>query len=189
MNNQNDVENKNPAVESRDGLYKRIIIGITIAVPAAVLTLYLMPKSGQVPGLIKHCPMLNAILNGSCAILLTLSFIAIKNKKVSLHRRLNITAFLLSALFLVSYVAYHFFGKETLFPKDNPLRPLYLFILTSHITLSAIVLPMVLLSFYLGLTKQFARHRNLARWTMPIWLYVTITGVVVYLMISPYYPF
>ena len=172
-----------------DKLAFRIIAIVTIAVPAAVLLLYLLPKSDTVPDVIKHCPMLNACLNGTCTVLLTISYFAIRNKKVNLHKRLNITAFILSALFLISYVAYHFFGKETLFPKDNPMRPLYIFILSSHIMLSGIVLPMVLLSFYWGLTNKVSQHRKLARWTLPIWLYVTITGVVVYLMISPYYPF
>jgi putative membrane protein len=172
-----------------DKLAFRIIAGVTIAVPAVVLLLYLLPKSGNVPDIIKHCPLLNACLNGTCTVLLITSYFAIRNKKVTLHKRLNITAFILSALFLVSYVAYHFFGKETLFPKDNPMRPLYIFILSSHITLSGIVLPMVLMSFYLGLGNQVIKHRKLARWTLPIWLYVTITGVVVYLMISPYYNF
>jgi len=167
----------------------RLIVVITIAIPAAVLALYLIPKPDSVPAWATHCPMLNAFLNGTCTVLLTASYFAIRRKKVSLHKTLNITAFTLSALFLVSYVAYHFFGKETLFPKDNPLRPLYFFILSSHIICSAIVLPMVLLTFYRGLTNQVVKHRKLARWTLPIWLYVTITGVVVYLMISPYYPF
>lgn len=167
----------------------RIIAIITVAIPLAVLTLYLLPKPDAVPNFVKHCPLLNATLNGTCTVLLIASYIAIRNKKVALHRALNIAAFTLSALFLVSYVLYHLFGKETLFPHDNPMRPVYLFILASHITLSAIVLPMVLLTFYRGLTNQVIKHRKLARWTMPIWLYVTITGVVVYLMISPYYPF
>lgn len=165
----------------------RIIAAITIAVPAVVLLLYLLPKSDTVPDIVKHCPLLNATLNGTCTLVLIASYIAIRNKKVNIHKRLNITAFTLSALFLVSYVAYHFFGKETLYPH-NSMRPLYLFVLISHITLSAIVLPMVLLSFYLGLTKP-ASHRKVARWTMPIWIYVTITGVLVYIMISPYYNF
>ena len=166
----------------------RIIAVITIAIPAAVLALYLIPKPGTVPDFVKHCPLLNASLNGSCTLLLIASYIAIRNKKVAAHRMLNITAFTLSALFLVSYVTYHLFGKETIYPS-NSMRPVYLFVLISHITLSAIVLPMVLLTFYRGLTNQVIKHRKLARWTMPIWLYVTITGVVVYLMISPYYPF
>jgi len=172
-----------------DKIAFRIIAGVTIAVPAVVLLLYLLPKSDTVPGIVTHCPLLNACLNGTCTVLLTISYFAIRNKKVNLHKRLNITAFILSALFLVSYIAYHFFGKETLFPRDNPMRPVYLFVLISHITLSAIVLPMVLLSFYYGLTVNIIKHRRLSRWTLPIWLYVTITGVVVYLMISPYYKF
>lgn len=172
-----------------DKLAFRIVAAVTIAVPALVLLLYLLPKSETVPPFVTHCPLLNATLNGTCTVLLTISYFAIRRKKVNLHKRLNITAFILSALFLLSYVTYHFFGKETLFPKDNSLRPLYLTILASHITLSAIVLPMVLLSFYYGLTNQVTRHRKIARWTMPIWLYVTITGVLVYVMISPYYSF
>jgi putative membrane protein len=166
----------------------RIIAAITIAIPGAVLALYLIPKPDTIPNFVKHCPLLNASLNGSCTILLTASYIAIRNKKIAVHRMLNIIAFTLSALFLVSYVTYHLFGKETIYPS-NSMRPVYLFVLISHITLSAIVLPMVLLTFYRGLTNQIVKHRKLARWTMPIWLYVTITGVVVYLMISPYYPF
>ena len=172
-----------------DKLVSRIIIGVTIAIPVAVTTLHFLPKPDHVPDIIKHCPLLNAILNGTCTVLLICSYIAIRNKKVALHKKLNVTAFTLSALFLLSYVAYHSFGKETLFPQDNPLRPVYLFILSSHIILAAVVLPMVLLSFYRGLTSQIVKHRNLARWTLPIWLYVTTTGVVVYLMISPYYNF
>jgi len=172
-----------------DKLAFRIIAIITLAIPAAVLALYLIPKPDAVPDIVKHCPLLNAMLNGTCTLLLTTSYIAIRNKKVKLHRALNITAFTLSALFLLSYVSYHLFGKETLFPKDNPLRPLYFFILSSHIILSAIVLPMVLITFWRGLKNDVIKHRKIARWTLPIWLYVTITGVVVYLMISPYYPF
>lgn len=172
-----------------DKLISRTIIGVTIVIPVAVTVLHFMPKPDTVPGIIKHCPLLNATLNGTCTLLLIASYIAIRNKKVTIHKRLNITAFVLSAIFLLSYVAYHSFGKETLFPKDNPWRPVYLFILTSHIILAAIVLPMVLVSFYRGLSHQIVKHRKLARWTLPIWLYVTTTGVIVYLMISPYYSF
>jgi putative membrane protein len=108
---------------------------------------------------------------------------------VTLHKRLNIAAFLLSALFIASYVTYHYMAQETPFPTGNPVRPLYLFILSSHIILAAIVLPLILLSFYHGLKNNVEKHRKLTRWSFPIWLYVTVTGVVVYLMISPYYQF
>jgi putative membrane protein len=171
-----------------DRTASQIIIAVTIAIPVAVIGIHLMPKPDTVPDIIKHCPLLNATLNGTCTLLLIASYIAIRNKKVTLHKRLNVTAFTLSAIFLLSYVAYHSFGKETRYP-DGPMRPFYLFILSSHIILAAVVLPMVLLSFYRGLSHQIIKHRKLARWTLPIWLYVTITGVVVYLMISPYYNF
>jgi putative membrane protein len=172
-----------------DKLVFRIIFGVTIAVVGLVIILNLMPKPDTMPDILKHCPMLNAILNGTCTVLLISSYFAIRNKKIKLHRTLNLTAFALSAIFLLSYVAYHAFGKETLFPKDNPLRPVYLTILISHIILAALVLPLVLLTFYRGLSNDIVKHRKIARWAMPIWLYVTTTGVVVYLMISPYYPF
>jgi putative membrane protein len=172
-----------------DKILFRVIFGITIAVLGLVVVLNLMPKPDTMPDILKHCPALNATLNGTCTLLLIASYFAIRNKKIKLHRTLNITAFILSAVFLLSYVAYHAFGKETLFPKDNPLRPVYLFILTSHIILAGIVLPLVLYTFYRGLSNDIVKHRKIARWAMPLWLYVTITGVVVYLMISPYYPF
>jgi putative membrane protein len=113
----------------------------------------------------------------------------IRKKRVDWHKRLNISAFLLSCLFLVSYIVFHAFGVETRFPADNPLRPFYLFVLLTHIVLAAVVLPLVLLSFYRGLTGQIEAHKKLTRWSMPIWLYVTISGVVVYLLISPHYTF
>ncbi len=110
-----------------DKIAFRIIAGVTVAVPGVVLLLYLLPKSDTVPDIVKHCPLLNATLNGTCTLLLISSYLAIRNKKINLHKRLNITAFILSALFLVSYIAYHLLGKETLFPKDNPSE-VYLFI-------------------------------------------------------------
>lgn len=106
-----------------------------------------------------------------------------------MHKKLNITACVISTVFLLSYVAFHAFGVETRFPADNPLRPLYLTILISHIILAAFVLPLVLLSLYRGLTNQISSHKKITRWAYPIWLYVTTTGVIVYLMISPYYKF
>jgi putative membrane protein len=133
-------------------------------------------------------PKLNALLNATCSVLLLLSFYFIKKKQINIHKRINITAFCLSALFLISYVTYHWLANETSFPKDNPLRPIYLFILISHIFLAAIVLPLVLFSFYRGLNMQVPKHKKIVRWSFPIWLYVTVTGVIVYFMISPYYP-
>jgi putative membrane protein len=130
------------------------------------------------------------VLNGTTTLLLILSLYFIKRKNIAMHKKLNITALChFQPIFLLSYVAFHAFGVETRFPADNPLRPLYLTILISHIILAAFVLPLVLLSLYRGLTNQITSHKKITRWAYPIWLYVTTTGVIVYLMISPYYKF
>lgn len=134
-------------------------------------------------------PLLNAIINGTCTVLLLLSLYMIKRKKIQTHKKINITTFLLSALFLLSYITYHYLAGDTSYPKDSPTKTLYYFILTSHIILAALVLPLILLSFHRGLQMQVQKHKKLVRWSYPVWLYVTITGVIVYLMISPYYPY
>lgn len=167
----------------------QIIMILSVVVFAVVVVLYSLPKQDDIPEWAKWLPTLNAILNGTCSILLLTSLWAIKSKNVSLHKRLNISTFLLSSLFLVSYIVFHSFGVETKFPADNPIRPFYLFILVTHIVLAAVVLPLVLISFYFGLTDRIEKHRKVSKFTFPVWLYVTVTGVMVYLMISPYYQF
>ena len=174
-----------------DKLVFRIIFGVSIFVFITVIVLNrkILPRPDSIPGFVYSLPTLNALLNATCSVLLVASLYFIKQKKVALHRKLNITTFILSSVFLLSYITYHYFAEETIFPKDNPIRPVYIAILISHIILAATVLPLVLISFYLGLTNQVRKHRRIVRWTFPIWLYVTVTGVVVYLMISPYYRF
>lgn len=167
----------------------RFIIALSIIVFGVVVVLYNLPKAETVPAFVPYLPKLNAFINATCTVLLLVSYFSIRNKKVSLHKKLNIATFILSALFLVSYILFHSFGIETRFPAENPLRPVYLFILLTHILLAAIVLPLVLISFYFGLTGQIEKHRKTTRFSFPIWLYVTSSGVVVYLMISPYYNF
>jgi len=167
----------------------QIILALSVIVFGVVTVLYTLPKQDSIPEWAKLLPMFNAIINGTCSVLLVTSLIAIKNKKISLHKKINITTFVLSSLFLVLYIIFHSFGVETRFPADNPMRPVYLVILLTHILLAAIVLPLVLVSFYFGLTGKIERHRKVSKFTFPIWLYVTVTGVVVYLMISPYYEF
>ena len=169
----------------------RIIFGVSIFVFITVIVLNkkVLPRPEIIPHFVYSLPTLNAVLNATCSVLLLTSLYFIKQKKVAVHRKLNITTFILSSVFLLSYITYHYLAEETIFPKDNPIRPVYLTILISHIILAATVLPLVLISFYFGLTNQVKRHRKIVRWTFPIWLYVTVTGVVVYLMISPYYRF
>ncbi|MCB0395120.1 MAG: DUF420 domain-containing protein [Flavobacteriales bacterium] len=165
------------------------ILGLSVVVFGLVAYLYALPPADSLPSFARNLPFLNAVINGTCSVLLLISLLAIRNKKVTLHKRLNILTFVLSCIFLLSYVTFHSFGVETKFPEDNGLRPLYLFILLSHILLAAVVLPLVLYSFFLGLRGKYEKHRKWARRTWPVWFYVTVTGVVVYLMISPYYAF
>jgi putative membrane protein len=165
------------------------IYGVSVAVFLVIVVLFLLPKSAAIPAFVHYLPLQNAFLNGSCAVLLMVSLYCVMNKQVGLHKKLNILAFVLSSLFLVSYILFHSYGVETKYPAGNSLRPVYLFVLLTHILLAAIVLPLVLISFYYGLTNQIVKHRKMTRFSYPIWLYVTISGVVVYLMISPYYQF
>jgi putative membrane protein len=169
----------------------RIIFSVSLLVLILVIVLNrkILPRPEVPPSFIYILPKLNAIINGTCTVLLLTSFYFIRQKKIQIHKRLNIATFFLSSLFLISYVTYHYFADETKFPADNPVRPLYLTILTSHIILAALVLPLILISFYRGLNMQVPQHKKIVRWAFPIWLYVTITGVIVYLMISPYYRF
>lgn len=181
-----------------DKLVFRLVMIVSVIVFAAVVILNkkILPVPEVIPAFVYKLPKLNAMINGTCSMLLLLSLYMIKQKNIAVHKKLNIITFCLSSLFLLSYITYHWMAQETSFPLDNPMRTTYLLILISHIILAAGVLPLILLSFYYGLKIQIPggemyikKHRKLVRWSFPIWLYVTITGVVVYLMISPYYPF
>ena len=174
---------------------------IVICLAVTVLNQKVLPVPDSIPSFIFKLPMLNAIINGTCSVLLIFSLMAIKKKNIALHRKINLTAFLLSALFLVSYVTAHYFIPDTKYGDINHdgimdaaekaavsgIKPVYLIILLSHIFLAVLVLPLVLLSFYYGLSDQREKHKKITRFSYPVWLYVTVTGVVVYLMISPYY--
>src|SRR5471030_2477859 len=178
-------------------------ISIFIFVVVLVLNRHLIPAPATIPPFVPYLPKLNAILNGTCSVLLLISLYFIKQKKITMHKRINILTFCLSSLFLVSYILFHYLNPETRYGDLNGdgklsvaeiaaagnVRYVYYVILTSHIILAAGVLPLILLSFYRGLQMQVEKHKKLVHWAFPIWLYVTITGVIVYLMISPYYHF
>ncbi|PWG78829.1 DUF420 domain-containing protein [Pararcticibacter amylolyticus] len=177
-----------------DKVILRIVTGISIFVFAVVLILQskvitIFPPDAVVPSWVFFLPRLNAIINGICSLLLIISLFQIKNRNIRTHKVLNIITFVLSSLFLVSYIIFHATGIQTSYGGEGTIRYIYYFILITHIILAAIVLPLVLLSFYSGLQMNVKRHRRLVRWSFPVWLYVTITGVLVYLMISPYYTF
>jgi len=174
---------------AEDKFYKRLIYIVSAIVFTLILVLSQVPKSENVPHWARMLPAMNAFLNGATFVLLLFSLYFIKRKEIIIHRNINLTAGILSTIFLLSYVTFHSFGVETKFPSDNPMRPWYLLILITHIILAATVLPLVLLSLYRGLTMQVEKHKKIVRWSYPIWLYVTLSGVIVYLMISPYYSF
>jgi len=176
---------------NRDKLFFRIALGISIVVFLLVVILNrrLLPAPEIVPSFVRYLPGLNAIINGTCSILLLISLWAIRNKKVSVHKTINLTTFGLSALFLISYVLFHYFIAETTFGGEGSIGTVYYTILVSHIILAAVVLPLILLSFYHALNGNLTKHKRIVRFSYPIWLYVTITGVIVYLLISPYYTF
>lgn len=163
------------------------VLLIIIVLQSKVLNIF--PDKSLIPSWVFFLPKLNAFINGTCSILLLLSLYFIKRKKISIHKALNITTFILSSLFLVSYIIYHSTGIKTTYGGEGVIRSVYYFILITHIILAAIVLPLVFLSFYYGLQMKIKQHKRLVRWSYPIWLYVTLTGVIVYIMISPYYPF
>jgi putative membrane protein len=130
---------------------------------------------------------LNAIINSCVAVLLVAALVAVKNKRYHLHKRLMYAALILSILFLVFYIAHHLFAGEAKFGGQGTIRLVYFIILVTHIFLAAIILPFILFTAYRALTADWARHRKLAKYTWPLWLYVAITGPIIYLMISPYY--
>jgi len=181
----------------------KIVLGVSalICVVVVVLNQKLIPVPDTFPAFIYKLPLLNAFLNGSCSVLLIASLWAIKKRNIELHKKLNLTAFLLSSMFLISYVTAHYFIPDTKFgdvdhsgildemelAAVSGIRPVYLIILLSHILLAVIVLPMILLSFYFALKDDRVKHKKITRFSYPIWLYVTLTGVVVYALISPYY--
>lgn len=181
----------NAKMNISDKVFFRLVVILSVVVFLAVLILNrkVLPRPEILPEFAKSLPLLNAAINATCSVLLISSYLFIRQKKVAQHRLINISTFILSCFFLISYITYHYLADETHFPVDNPIRPIYLTILFSHIICAAGVLPLILITFYRGLKGEVAKHRKLARITFPIWLYVTITGVIVYFMISPYYPF
>jgi len=128
-------------------------------------------------------PTLNAALNGTSAVLLALGYLFIRRKKVDLHKACMVSAFVTSTLFLVSYLIYHYHAGSKPFPGEGWTRPVYFAILISHVILATVTLPLTIVTLGRGLRGRFEKHRRIARWTLPIWLYVSVTGVVVYLML------
>lgn len=168
--------------------YTPIVVTLTIVINALVAVLFFMPKIGDFDHMdLTFLPMLNAIFNSFTFVFLLGALFAILKKNVKLHRSLIFAAFISTTLFLVTYVTYHALAESTSYGGEGILRYIYFFILITHIILAAVIVPLALLTVARALNRDVEKHRKIARWTMPLWLYVSLTGVLVYIMISPYY--
>jgi putative membrane protein len=164
--------------------YNKIIVALSVIIPLVVAILFGVKIDVELPVFL---PPIYASINAVTSLILIIAVWAVKNGKVTLHEKLIKFAIVLSALFLVLYVAYHMTSNSTKFEGEGVVKIVYFFILISHIVLSIAVIPFVLITFVRAITNQIELHKKIARFTFPLWLYVTITGVIVYLMISPYY--
>uniref|UniRef100_UPI004049A832 DUF420 domain-containing protein n=1 Tax=Gelidibacter sp. TaxID=2018083 RepID=UPI004049A832 len=169
--------------------YNKWIVVLSIIIPVVVAVLFRVKLSdfGFNVEPLTFLPPIYATINGLTAVLLVIAVWAIKNKKQVLHETLMTTAIGCSVVFLVMYVAYHMTSDSTPFGGEGFIRYVYYFILITHILLSIVIIPFVLITYVRAITSNFERHKKIAKITFPMWLYVAITGVIVYVMISPYY--
>ena len=184
-----EIKNLKQKGKKSDGVIIPIIIILSVLVPVAVAALILFPEVFSADLGIDRgtLPAFHAILNGSTAALLLLALFFIMQKKVSAHRATMLTAFSLSAVFLVSYVISKINAEAIPFGGEGFIRGLYFFILISHIILSIPVLPLAMLAIYRGWTQEYSKHKKIVYYAFPIWLYVSVTGVLVYIFMRPYY--
>ncbi len=171
------------------GIIKWVTV-IAVVVPIVVAILLFMPsKIDLASDWVYFLPHLNAVINTAATIALICGLVFIKSNNIALHKASMSTAFALGAVFLVSYVIYHAAAESTTYGGEGWIRSVYFFILITHIILAAVALFPILLAYYFGYTDQREKHKKIVKFAYPIWLYVTVTGVIVYLMISPYYNF
>lgn len=167
----------------------RLPVIVIAAVSAAAVTfllwlLYVHHPPGSFAHRLNFLPTLNAVLNGLSAIALVIGFTFIMKRRIAAHRASMFTAFVFSSIFLLSYILNHALHGDTIYPEHGAMRSIYISILASHVLLSVIALPMVLTTFFFALTGRFPQHRRIARFTFPVWLYVSVTGVVVRVMLA-----
>lgn len=178
------METLQPAREQKAN---RIINILALAIPISVAVLLGIRQKVDLGSWTTYLPHINGIINSLTSVLLLTGLYFIKQKNVAAHKRTMLTAFSLGALFLVCYVLYHLTNESTAFGGEGWIRPVYYFLLITHIVLSVVVVWFVLRAVYFALSGQIAQHKQTVKYAFPIWLYVSITGVVVYLMIKPYY--
>jgi putative membrane protein len=176
-----------PDLKKNDKQARLLILTVSFVVFIAVLFLHNFKLNVDLGFDVHVFALINAIINSAVSILLVVAIMAVKNKNYLLHKKLMLSAIVLSVLFLVSYICHHLLAGDTKFGGDGMMKNIYYFILLTHIPLAAIILPFILFTAYRGLIGEYANHKKLARYTWPLWLYVSITGVLVYWLISPYY--
>ncbi|HYD19859.1 MAG TPA: DUF420 domain-containing protein [Flavipsychrobacter sp.] len=176
-----------PSIKKNDKKAKLLIYTFSVVVFLVVASLsriHLKVDLGFDPHIFATA---NAVINSAVSIMLVWALIAIKQKNYATHKRIMLWAIVLSTIFLASYIAHHLFAGETKYGGEGPMKTIYYIILATHIPLAAIILPFILFTAYRSLIGEYDKHKKLARYTWPLWLYVSITGVLVYLFISPYY--
>lgn len=176
-----------PTIKKNDKQARLLIITTSLLVFIGIVVLSKVSVEANLP-FDKHVfAAINAVINSFVSLLLIAGLVAVKQKKYDWHKKIMMSAILCSVLFLISYIAHHLFAGETKFGGEGTIKMFYYFILITHIILAGIILPFILFTAYRGLTGEYAKHKKLTRLTWPLWLYVSITGVLVYWLISPYY--
>ena len=174
------------AVSPRSSTRPAIVVILTVSAAASLFLfwlIYVHPAADAANTRYAFLPALNAVLNGLAATALLIGYTFIRARKIAAHRASMITAFVFSTLFLVSYIAHHALHGDVRYPLHAALRTPYLCLLASHIVLAVVALPLVLVTFFLSLSGRIPQHRSVARWTFPVWLYVSVTGVITYVML------
>lgn len=165
--------------------YNKLIVILSVTIPILVAALFGIKIPNLEP--LTFLPPIYASINAITALILVLAFWAITNKKIKLHKRLMQSAIILSVMFLLMYVAYHMTSDSTKYGGEGFMKYVYYIILITHIIMSIVVIPFVLITYVRAITNDFERHKKIARITFPLWLYVAISGVLVFIIISPYY--
>ncbi len=163
-----------------------ILIVSGLAFLFLIYLIYFREAAAETENWVTNLPALNAFLNSASTVLIVLGYVAIRQKKYLRHMKLMLTAFITSVLFLISYLIYHNYVGHTPFPGTGFIRPVYFFILITHIVLSATVVPLVLTSYYFAFAGRFNTHRKVSKWTFPVWLYVSVTGVMIFFILNAY---
>ncbi len=178
-----------PLLEKNDKRAKTVIGLVSVVVFLAVVALdkHIIPTPPTLPFDVHVFAFINSVINSMVSVLLLLGLFTAKNRNFILHKKIMFAAMFLSVLFLLSYICHHLWAGDTHYGGEGLIKYIYFFLLTTHIILAAVILPFILFTAYRALTSEFPKHKKMAKYTWPLWFYVSVTGVIVYWMIQPYY--